>query len=98
MTTSLDIWCQAELTFVVAPSPTTAHPVRVLRKERRLTQAQLAQAVGVSRQTIVAVEQGSYAPSVFLALGIGHVLGAPVEALFGQDEAVPVPRSEGDTS
>lgn len=71
--------------------------MRALRKERRLTQAELAQAVGVSRQTIVAVEQGSYAPSVFLALGIGRVLGASVETLFGQDEAVLVTRSAGTT-
>ncbi|ROR73967.1 helix-turn-helix transcriptional regulator [Bogoriella caseilytica] len=78
-------------------SPSTAHPVRALRKERRLTQAELAQAVGVSRQTIVAVEQGSYAPSVFLALSIGRVLGASVETLFGQDEAVLVARSAGNT-
>lgn len=68
------------------------------RKEQRLTQADLAQAVGVSRQTIVSVEQGSYAPSVFLALGIGRVLGVSVETLFGDDEAVPVARIDDTTA
>ena len=48
-----------------------------------LTQAQLADAVGVTRQTIVAVEAGDYAPSVYLALAICDRLGTTVEALFG---------------
>ncbi|MDR8018414.1 helix-turn-helix transcriptional regulator [Nesterenkonia aerolata] len=61
----------------------TAHPIRDLRRSLRLTQAQLASAVGVSRQTIVAVEQGDYAPSVFLALRLARELGATVESLFG---------------
>lgn len=48
-----------------------------------LTQAQLAAAVGVTRQTIVAVEAGDYAPSVYLALAICDRLGTTVETLFG---------------
>lgn len=67
-------------------STTPPHPVRALRKAQRLTQAELAQAVGVSRQTVVAVEQGDYAPSVFLALRIGKVLDSTVENLFGDKE------------
>lgn len=67
------------------PGPEGTTPVRVLRKERRITQAELAQAVGVSRQTIVAVEAGDYAPSVYLALRIGRALGATVEDLFGAE-------------
>lgn len=59
-----------------------ASPVRELRKQRRFTQAQVAEQVGVSRQTIVAVEQGDYAPSVYLALRIARVLGGTVEELF----------------
>ena len=65
---------------------TTTHPVRGARKAQRLTQAELAQSVGVSRQTVVAIEQGDYAPSVFLALRIGRVLGSTVEELFGHEE------------
>lgn len=67
-------------------SQTTTHPVRSARKAQRLTQAELAQTVGVSRQTVVAVEQGDYAPSVFLALRISRVLGGTVEELFGHEE------------
>lgn len=73
---------------MVSKSPTAMpHPVRALRKVQRLTQAELAGAVGVSRQTVVAIEQGDYAPSVFLALRIGQALGATVEDLFGDREA-----------
>lgn len=64
----------------------TDNPVRRRRREQRLTQAELATAVGVSRQTVIAVEQGDYAPSVYLALRIARALGATVEQLFGQDD------------
>ncbi len=50
-----------------------------------LTQAGLADATGVTRQTIVAVEAGDYAPSVYLALALGERLGTTVEDLFGPD-------------
>jgi putative transcriptional regulator len=56
--------------------------VRVARVGRDLTQAQLARTVEVSRQTIVAIEAGDYAPSVYLALRLAAALGDSVEALF----------------
>ena len=64
--------------------------VRAARPGARLTQAELAGDVGVTRQTVVAVEAGDYAPSVYLALAIAQRLGVTVEALFGDgtvDEA-----------
>lgn len=60
----------------------TASPVRERRKNQRITQAELAEMVSVSRQTIIAVEQGDYAPSVYLALRIARALGGTVEELF----------------
>jgi putative transcriptional regulator len=60
--------------------------VRSARQGLGLTQAQLAEAVGVSRQTVVAIEAGDYAPSVYLALGLAAVLGASVEELFGSQD------------
>ena len=57
------------------------------RRHLKLTQAELAKEVGVSRQTIVAIEGGGYAPSVFLALDIAKVLGQTVEELFRRDVA-----------
>lgn len=59
-----------------------ASPVRERRKLQRMTQAELAEQVGVSRQTVIAVEQGDYAPSVYLALKIARALGGTVEELF----------------
>ena len=65
----------------------TAEPmgnqVRQSRRMRDLTQAELARAVEVSRQTIVSIEGGDYAPSVYLALRLAAVLDMTVEELFG---------------
>ena len=47
-----------------------------------MTQLDLAKAVGVTRQTIIAIEKGQYNPSVALALRLAKVLGTTVEALF----------------
>lgn len=70
----------------------TAPQVRTVRKARGLTQAQLAQAVGVSRQTIVSLERGDYSPSVHLALRIGAALAATVEELFGPPDQERTPK------
>ncbi|MEA3044175.1 MAG: putative transcriptional regulator [Sphingomonadales bacterium] len=53
-----------------------------LRAERGLTQAALAEAVGVSRKTINTVENGVFVPSTLLALKLARALGRPVEELF----------------
>ncbi|GAB3810660.1 helix-turn-helix transcriptional regulator [Tessaracoccus terricola] len=58
------------------------NPVRMHRRALRLTQAELATTVGVSRQTVIAIEQGNYAPTVFLALRLAKALGTTVETLF----------------
>jgi putative transcriptional regulator len=47
-----------------------------------MTQEELARRVGVSRQTIVAIEKGKYNPSVALALRMAEVFGLPVEGIF----------------
>jgi putative transcriptional regulator len=65
--------------------PAAENPIRERRKERRVTQAELADRVGVSRQTIIAIEQGDYAPSVYLALRIAGALGGTVEELFTKE-------------
>ena len=65
---------------------TTGNPVRHRRRALKVTQAELAEATAVSRQTVIAIEQGDYAPSVFLALRIARTLGSTVEDLFGASE------------
>ena len=56
--------------------------IRAVRREAGFTQQQLATAVQVSRQTIIAMETGDYAPSVYLALKIARALGTTVERLW----------------
>jgi len=56
--------------------------VREFRKQLRITQAELGERVGVSRQSIVSTEKGDYAPSVYLALRLARTLGTTVEDLF----------------
>jgi len=52
------------------------------RKEIGVTQEQLAVAVGVTRQTIIAIEKGNYTPSVTLALKFAQYFKQPLEKLF----------------
>lgn len=58
--------------------------IRARRKVVGLTQQALATEVGVSRQTIISMETGDYAPSVYLALKVAAALDAPVEELWGR--------------
>ena len=60
--------------------------LKQVRKSAGLTQAQLAQLTGVSRQTIIATERGDYAPSVYLALRIAQALSTTVEDIFSLQE------------
>lgn len=56
--------------------------IRVERAEVRMTQQQLADAIGVSRQTVNAIEAGRFVPSTVLALKIARIFGKPVEPGF----------------
>jgi putative transcriptional regulator len=68
-------------------------PTRVTNRIRALrfaaaemTQAELADRVGVTRQTIIAIEQGRYSPSLEVAFRIAQALGAPLDEAFGYQE------------
>ncbi|MBT0568309.1 helix-turn-helix transcriptional regulator [Williamsia sp. CHRR-6] len=61
--------------------PSETH-VRLARTRAALTQRELAELVGVSRQSIVSIERGDYAPSVYLAIRLSRVLRTDVEELF----------------
>lgn len=60
--------------------------LRELRAARRWSQADLADRLGVSRQTVYAIETGRYDPSLPLAFKIASVFGEPIEDLFFPDE------------
>ncbi|MCY3812313.1 MAG: helix-turn-helix transcriptional regulator [Gammaproteobacteria bacterium] len=61
--------------------------LKVLRAERDWSQAELAKRLGVSRQTVNAIERGKYDPSLPLAFKMSRVLGQPIESMFYPDEA-----------
>ena len=60
--------------------------VREHRLERQVSQAALAEAVGVSRQTINAIETGRYLPSLPLAFALARYFGTAIEQLFTPSE------------
>lgn len=60
--------------------------IKALRIEKKLTQEQLSQLVGVSRQSIVAIETGKYNPSLELAFKIARVFQLTIEDVFLFDE------------
>jgi putative transcriptional regulator len=61
--------------------------LRVLRAERDWSQGDLAAALGVSRQTVNALETGKYDPSLPLAFRISRVFDRPIEAIFEDEGA-----------
>lgn len=63
--------------------------LRVLRAERGWSQGELAERLGVSRQTINAIETGKYDPSLPLAFGIARVFALSIEAIFTPEATVP---------
>ena len=60
--------------------------LRVLRAERRWSQAELALRLGVSRQTVNAIETCRYDPSLPLAFRLARVFGVPIEEIFAPDQ------------
>lgn len=61
-------------------------PIKVARAELDLTQKQLAEKVGISRQTMNAIEQGDYNPTIKLCRAICKALGKTLDDLFWEDE------------
>ena len=68
-------------------------PTRVTNRIRALrfvagemTQAELADRLGVTRQTVIAVEQGKYTPTLEMAFQIARVFGVPLDGVFGYPE------------
>ena len=56
--------------------------LRSLRQSRHLTQAELGERIGVTRQTIAAIEAGKYSPTLEAAFRIAHVFGKPLDDVF----------------
>jgi putative transcriptional regulator len=60
--------------------------VREQRTQRGLSQAEVAATLGVSRQTVISIENGRYLPSLPLAFRIARFFGMPVDKMFDPDE------------
>ena len=60
--------------------------IKVARAEKDMTQKSLAEAVGISRQTMNAIEQGEFNPTIRLCRAICRVLGKSLDDLFGEEE------------
>lgn len=61
--------------------------LKELRARDGLTQKDLAEKVGVTRQTIVSLEKGSYVPSLLLAMNIAELFQEPIENIFFKGDA-----------
>ncbi len=71
---------------MVRPTRVT-NEIRALRAAHGdMTQAELARRVGVTRQTLIAIEQGRYSPTLELAFQISRVLGVPLDDVFSYPE------------
>ena len=71
--------------------------IRVARAEQRMTQQELADKVGVSRQTINAIESGKFVPSTVLALKIAHTFEKSVEEIFSLVVIVDTAEESGES-
>ena len=60
-----------------------------LRKQRAIRQEDLAQALGVSRQTVISLEKGKYNPSLALAFKLARYFGLSIEAIFDDSDEYP---------
>ena len=68
----------------MAKRPPITNRVRELREQNgQLSQAALGEAVGVTRQTIIAIEQGRYSPSLETSFRIARLFGVGLEDVFG---------------
>lgn len=61
-------------------------PIKVARAKLDLTQKELAEKVGISRQTMNAIEQGEYNPTIKLCRAICRILGKSLDDLFWEDD------------
>ncbi|RDB63400.1 transcriptional regulator [Gordonibacter sp. 28C] len=61
--------------------------VREFREGRGLSQSALAELAGVTRQTVISLEKGSYVPSLLFAMNLAEIFGVTVEDLFSKEEA-----------
>jgi putative transcriptional regulator len=70
--------------------------IRVLRAEHEMTQEQLAELVGVTRNTIISIEKDKYCPSLKLGFRIARIFGVGIDQVFTYEEDKDGPSSENE--
>ncbi len=63
--------------------------IRAYREHHRWSQAELSEKIGVSRQTIIAIERGKFDPSLRLAFKLSQIFAVPLDILFDPDPLPP---------
>ena len=76
------------------PEHELTNRIRVFRAEHRMSQSDLARAIGVSRKTISTIEVGRFVPSTVIALKIARYFGRPVEEIFSLADDSSTPPSK----
>jgi len=75
---------------MVKPPTRVMNDIRSLRfRQGEMTQAELAKRLGVTRQTVIAIEQGRYSPSLEMAFQIARVFGVPLDDVFQYPDSAP---------
>ena len=83
----VDFWTSdLDITLARLHYRSVKNRLRILRAERDWSQADLARRLGVSRQTVNAIETGKYDPSLPLAFAIGRLVGRSIEAVFEPED------------
>jgi putative transcriptional regulator len=67
--------------------------IKLARKKRKVTQKELADALGVSRQTVVSLEKNDYTPSLLLALKVSNYFHESIEEIFSIEQKQPTNNS-----
>ena len=78
--------CKASFTFSLKGGIHVKNRLEELRRARGIRQEDVAQALGVSRQTVISLEKGKYNPSLALAFRLSRFFGLPIEEIFDDSD------------
>ena len=88
------VYALVRSTCIFEGDDTVKNRIRELRLQRKMTQEQLGELAGASRQAIHAVETGKFEPSIWLAYAIARVFSLPIEEVFLFEESMPKTRAD----
>ena len=82
------VYCSCKASFTICPKGGihVKNRLEELRRARGIRQEDVAQALGVSRQTVISLEKGKYNPSLALAFRLSRFFGLPIEEIFDDSD------------